>query len=142
MALYAMAYISIAANKDMPESELLGILEAARKVNAAKGITGMLLYRDGFFIQALEGEETIIDELFEKVKKDRRHYNVLQLYKEPIRTRYFPEWAMGFESPNIDGLKQQPGFSEYMLKQHGESLTQLSTQFDKTVKELLQKFCL
>jgi hypothetical protein len=48
---------------------------------------------------------------------------------------------MGFESPNIDEIKQTAGFSEFMLRQHSESLKELATQFDKTVKELLNKFC-
>jgi hypothetical protein len=136
-----MIYVSIAFNKEMPEEELMAILDKARKFNTANKITGMLLFRDGFFIQALEGEENVIDALFEKVKNDRRHYNVLQLYKEPITRRHFPEWAMGFESPNIDEIKQTAGFSEFMLRQHSESLKELATQFDKTVKELLNKFC-
>lgn len=140
MSLFSMVYISIAA-KEMSDDELLTILEKARKFNTLNDITGMLLFRDGFFIQALEGREDVIEALFERVKNDPRHYNVLRLYKEPITRRYFSQWAMGFESPNIDGLKQIPGFSEFMLKQHSDSLKQLATQFDKTVKELLNKFC-
>ena len=35
------------------------------------------MYRDGFFIQALEGEEETVMSLYNKIKTDPRHRSVL-----------------------------------------------------------------
>jgi hypothetical protein len=55
MSLYCLVYVSI-ANQEMSDKHLEAMLKKARNKNEKSAITGMLLYRDGFFIQALEGE--------------------------------------------------------------------------------------
>lgn len=137
MTLFSIVYVSIASKK-MSEDDLLSLLEKARKHNRLNAVTGLLLYRDGLFIQALEGWENIIDDLFERIKQDDRHYNVFQVYKRPIAQRRFAKWEMGFESPNLDALQETPGFSEFIqLRQHS---TTPATEFDNEVDRLLDKF--
>ena len=53
-SIYQLVYIS-AANHEFTEKELHELLSKARKNNESYGITGMLLYHQGSFIQALEG---------------------------------------------------------------------------------------
>ncbi|MEL6406516.1 MAG: BLUF domain-containing protein, partial [Chloroflexota bacterium] len=62
MALNVIVYVSYASHT-MSESELVEILDTARENNQRLNVTGMLLYRDGFFIQALEGEQAVIEPL-------------------------------------------------------------------------------
>ena len=138
MSLYTIVYVSI-ASEEMSDNDLLAILDKAREHNKSKNITGMLLFRDGFFIQAMEGDEDTLDELFERIKQDERHYNVLQIYKKPIEQRLFPDWAMGFESPNFDRLKQTPGFSDFMHDQENQN-SLLSVEFGNEVQDLLETF--
>jgi hypothetical protein len=139
MSLYTLVYISI-ASKEMPEEELLGILEIARKHNASKDLTGLLLYRDGFFIQALEGSEKEIDALYERIEKDSRHHTVLQIYKKAISQRGFGDWAMGFATPNIETLKDLPGFSDFMQHKRFGSLQAVSKQVSDHIEFLLESF--
>ena len=139
MALYTLVYISI-AKKEMSEADLLGILEIARKHNASKGLTGLLLYRDGFFIQALEGPEGEIDILYERIKKDIRHHTVLQIYKKAIAQRAFGDWAMGFATPNIDAIKENSGFSAFMQYKRFGSLQDVSKQVSDPIEFLLESF--
>ncbi|HSM42684.1 MAG TPA: BLUF domain-containing protein, partial [Afifellaceae bacterium] len=55
--MYCLVYVS-AAHHLMGDDELTEILETSRARNAAAGITGMLLYKDGSFMQLLEGAKT------------------------------------------------------------------------------------
>jgi len=80
------------------DDELLAILEPARVANAATDITGMLLYVDGNFIQALEGPARALDKLFARIEADSRHYGVLKAFEMPIRQRNFVELPMGFRN--------------------------------------------
>ena len=52
MSLNCLVYVSL-ANQEMSESHLEDLLKKARIKNETLNITGMLLYRDGFFMQAL-----------------------------------------------------------------------------------------
>lgn len=93
--------------------ELLELLEFARRHNAAAGITGMLLYKDGNFIQALEGPEAAVRALYRRIQLDTRHRGILKLLDEPIAARRFEHWSMGFRhlTDEVLGLA---GFSDLM----------------------------
>lgn len=121
MGLVSLVYVSFASH-NMSTEELQEILTKARTFNPTKNITGMLLYRDRFFIQALEGEESDIDELYARIATDLRHEHVVTVFKEPIKTRSFGEWSMGFN--NIDGVDPEaiPAFTAFLQKPTTEFL--------------------
>ena len=52
--MFYLIYVS-SAIKLMHDDELLLLLEKARENNSRLGITGMLLYKEGNFMQMLEG---------------------------------------------------------------------------------------
>ncbi len=101
MSLISLTYVSSEA-RPMTDDDLMAILNTARNFNPTKDITGLLLYRKGYFIQALEGEEADVTALFEKIKQDPRHTKVLCVSQEPIDRRSFQQWSMGFQ--NLDKL--------------------------------------
>lgn len=101
MSLISLTYVSSEA-RPMTDDDLMAILNTARNFNSTKNITGLLLYRKGYFIQALEGEEADVTALFEKIKQDPRHTNTLLVSQEPIAKRSFQQWSMGFQ--NLDKL--------------------------------------
>lgn len=90
-----LAYTSVAA-VGFQEDELTRILEHSRTHNASVGITGVLLYVRGSFIQVLEGKRAAVEALYECIKKDPRHINVNLLLNRPIVQRLFSNWAMGY----------------------------------------------
>jgi hypothetical protein len=106
VGMISLAYVSHASH-EMTDDELIAILQVARRTNASLDISGMLLYRDGFFVQVLEGEADKVDPLYEKISRDPRHKNIIMIYRAPITERIFAKWTMGFnrlpESINIDG---------------------------------------
>lgn len=116
MSLTALVYVSFAKNKNMAEDELKAILTKARDKNKQKDITGMLLYRNGFFVQALEGDRETVTETFDIIKDDPRHRNILVLYKNKISERSFEDWSMGFNVIDDDTLKSIDGFSDFLDK--------------------------
>ncbi|MDX2078866.1 MAG: BLUF domain-containing protein [bacterium] len=93
--MISLVYVSFASHK-MTDDELKDILKVARETNEKLGVSGMLLYRDGFFIQAIEGEEEAVKALYERISKDPRHMNVTTVNIHPITERAFVGWHMGF----------------------------------------------
>ena len=99
--LHAIAYVS-AASWNLLDEEVEHIVSASRRHNAANGITGMLLYCDGNFMQYLEGEEAAVNATFARIRASESHYQVNELMNQPIDEREFTDWAMGFSRPGPD----------------------------------------
>jgi hypothetical protein len=98
----------------MTEEELRDILGTARTFNPSQGITGMLLYRDRFFIQVLEGEQEPVEALFKKIARDPRHMNVLMVYNSPIEKRSFEKWSMGFNHLGKLTPEEAEAYTDYL----------------------------
>jgi hypothetical protein len=101
----------------MTDDDLRAILRKARDKNAGLGVTGMLLYRDGFFLQILEGEQAQVDELFAVIAADDRHRNVLKIEEHPISERTFGQWTMGFNPMDDLSAEDLEGFTDYLERQ-------------------------
>jgi hypothetical protein len=76
----------------------------------------MLLYGNGTFMQALEGEEATVDPLFAKIERDPRHANVLSIHRKTIDARQFPEWSMGFKRMSDLELSSVPGLRNFSME--------------------------
>ncbi len=74
--------------------DVRGIQEVAASSNPAVGITGMLCYGSGQFLQALEGEREAVNALYHHIETDPRHTNCSLMLVEDITTRDFGEWSM------------------------------------------------
>ena len=135
MSLYCLVYTSIASQK-MSDDDLKDLLKKIRKKNETKHVTGMLLYLDPFFMQVLEGEEAMVNELFNLIKKDSRHHKVSLIYKKPIEERYFANWTMGFSKIDHEKLVTMEGFSDFLQKPTPEFFSNSPSKVD----ELLYKF--
>jgi len=95
---------------ELDKQELLILLKKARAANAQLGITGMLLCETHNFFQVLEGPESVVVPLFNKISTDKRHQGIVRIIQEPIAERSFGDWTMSFsnitreELGTIDGL--------------------------------------
>jgi hypothetical protein len=108
-----MAYVST-ASEFYNQMMLLDLLEEANKRNAKAGITGMLLYKDGQFMQILEGSEKAVKTAFGRISKDPRHYGIIVLLKETAEERHFPNWFMAFRNLDLPDHQEVPGYSEFL----------------------------
>ena len=91
---------SSAENFPMNEKSIRDIITTSRTNNVRKEITGMMLYKDGFFLQSIEGLEEKVIQLFEVISKDERHTVSEILWSEYIPNREFENLPMGFNNLN------------------------------------------
>jgi hypothetical protein len=99
--MYQLVYAS-EASEPMDENALSEILSTSRENNAETGVTGMLLYRNQVFLQALEGERSEVQQLYVRISEDDRHSNIITLMGRPIEERDFEGWSMAFK--NLNGM--------------------------------------
>lgn len=99
--MISIIYISNAA-KSLPAEELDEILVSSRQKNARIGVTGMLVYMGGSFIQVLEGEAEDVDPLVSRIAEDLRHRDFVVIARYPVAERQFPDWSMGYR--RCDGV--------------------------------------
>ena len=119
MSFVQVIYASAARHK-MTSDELAEILAKARANNSQNGISGMLVYHAGSFLQVIEGPGDVIENLVRKISQDPRHHRIQLLLSEPISEREFDDWSMGFV--DTTGLaKQLEGFDDY-ARDFGASL--------------------
>ena len=111
--LFHLIYVSTAV-VPMNDDDLVSLLHQARARNERSRITGMLLYRNGHFMQVLEGEEATVMKVFADIQNDWRHKSVHTLRSEYIQYRNFPDWTMGFLNVDNFDASAVPGFSRFM----------------------------
>lgn len=91
--MISLVYVSAARNPFGPQ-ELSDLLAQSRRDNRARDVSGMLLYADGNFMQALEGDDSTVDALDLKIARDPRHGHVKTLIRQPVAQRVFADWSM------------------------------------------------
>lgn len=80
---------------DTSSEAIESILHQSREHNPANGVTGVLCYGGGIFLQVLEGGRVMVSELFGHIQRDPRHKDVVLLSYEEIAERRFAGWTMG-----------------------------------------------
>ena len=113
--LFHLIYVSTAVTA-MSEADLVRLLRYSRARNQESRLTGMLLYKDGHFMQVLEGEEAAVMQTFARIEDDKRHKSIDVLRSEYSQYRNFPDWTMGFANINKLDPVTVPGFSRFLEK--------------------------
>jgi hypothetical protein len=83
--------------------------------NPKRGLTGLLIFGNDTFLQTIEGEENIVEELIEKIAKDNRHIKFQILARQSIENRQYSDWAMGFEKLTEQTIAEVPKLKNFML---------------------------
>lgn len=91
--LVRLLYASRAVNTSADVIE--DILSQSRQFNPTSGITGILVYGGGIFLQAIEGGRAAVNELYGHIVRDPRHRDVVLLHYHEISERRFGGWTMG-----------------------------------------------
>ena len=110
--LQSLVYMSSAA-EPFDDDALEEVLEHARSRNTADGLTGLLVHRNGRFMQLLEGPYDAVLSTYQRILADDRHEDVRLLAEESIHTRRFPEWSMAYDRDS-DGAAVPEGFSDFL----------------------------
>jgi hypothetical protein len=117
--VHSLVYVS-AADRALRGVDLQTLLEQSRSHNRANDITGLLLYRAGTFLQFIEGDEAVVEDLYTVIEADERHHDVTVVRRRTQPVRQFPSWSMAYgdvdptstdpvqvESPPPDGPAPQ-----------------------------------
>jgi hypothetical protein len=124
ISIHQLIYTSAAKNAfDRPA--LAEILRIARRNNSAVGLTGLLAYHAGSFLQLLEGEEENVAAVFARIQRDPRHGEFRVLLRDKAPAPEFGEWSMAYIDLT-ESARGSPGFVEY------------GTAFDEAVKDKTQ----
>jgi hypothetical protein len=112
MDMYSLTFVS-SAIKPFDNSELRELLALCTRNNLRDGITGLMLYKDGNFMQAFEGEHEVVMATYARMRDDPRHGGMITLHQGHQAERQFPGWSMGFK--NLDSAADMPAsYSEFL----------------------------
>jgi hypothetical protein len=92
--LVRMMYASRAVPA-VDQEELITILRQSKANNPAIGVTGVLCFSGGIFLQVIEGGRSAVNRLYNRIAADPRHTEVEVLLYEEIGERRFASWSMG-----------------------------------------------
>jgi hypothetical protein len=95
--LVRLIYVSrcAASSAEELEATLAAVQSVAIPRNRAADVTGVLIVHGGRYLQALEGPEEAVREIYAAIARDPRHATPVILSEDPIETRLFGRWSLG-----------------------------------------------
>ena len=133
-----VSYILYASElaQDCGNREIADILAVSRRNNVRNGVTGMLMSKQGHFLQYIEGPDSSIVSLFTKIEVDGRHRQLNVVERGQSSERIFHNWEMGF----ADEVNMQPLNWKWELDKISMfSLVEEGKECLKYVKQFLQE---
>lgn len=92
------------------------------------------------FLQLLEGEKETVENLFEKIKDDKRHSNIVLIVKEKVEERLFSDWSMAFHELNSSKMSINQFIKDInFYTDTTEKQTEASDMFWRMVKQIVVK---
>jgi hypothetical protein len=125
------------ASRQFSGADLEDLLSRSRANNDRLGLSGMLLFREGRFLQILEGPSDVLSERYAIIAKDPRHTHVTTLLEEETEHRFFGHWSMRYETLSDEEAAAAPGYREGFddVDPEGGSITSLAD-----LRELIRWF--
>lgn len=117
--LFRLSYASISTRQEQgcgrDDPEIARILGECRRNNARLEIGGVLHYRDGYYLQVLEGPEEAVKEIYDRISEDPHHRDVRTLEARRVSKRRFPYWSMKYvpDVPRLDTLLERHGLPRF-----------------------------
>jgi hypothetical protein len=84
------------ATRDLTDDDLAELLRQCVRNNDRTGLTGLLLHRDGRFMQVLEGPDEAV--------------------QAANTARQFPGWSMGFRTVDDATVRELHGYDDFLDK--------------------------
>ncbi len=89
-----LIYKSVSKDEFVSNETVESISQKGAINNSKKGISGLLILTGNHFLQVLEGPETAVNELFQKICLDDRHQQIKLINYDLITQRQFEVWSM------------------------------------------------
>ncbi|QED36595.1 BLUF domain-containing protein [Antarcticibacterium arcticum] len=131
---YAICYVSTASYFIEP-SEVVEILDHTEVRNNEFGVKGLLVYSDGNFFEVLEGEEQMIRELFETIKNDPIHNNIIPIFEKYVVKELFKD-----ASDENGFISQNTQFQKIRIENFKECIKDLDSGTRNVVNSILAQF--
>lgn len=114
------------------ESELAQLVDEARRRNRSLGVTGMLLYENGRFLQTLEGPPAGLQQVWSSICRDRRHREIELLTEHVVSSRLFSDWDLLLYSRDDDPRRtaRTSDLAPHALSHYVASMAQLALDGD------------
>lgn len=130
---HTICYLSKQA-QTLKNPELEKLFEFIIEMNPSLNITGALLYNNNFFLQVLEGSKKTVKELFSKIRKDKRHTDILMIFDQRIENRIFQNYEANFSilKTKADIERLNTYLSNYDFE----------NKYPKNIKSLIEPFLL
>jgi hypothetical protein len=132
--LHAILYVS-SATQAFGDPELSSLYAVASKRNLDQGVTGVLLFSNGNFIQYLEGPKGALSQIYGSIKEDTRHTGLIEIMNEPIDEREFPQWSLASKTEFFQTLSNPEQYSN-LLQPYGENIVMKHS----VVRDVLHSF--
>ena len=129
---HAIVYVST-VTQEMERKEIKDLLNNSKEWNNKNGITGLLLYSGGNFFQIIEGEKNMISELFQEIKSDKRHQDIIQIFGKEIHKKAYDGYDSDYVSEDSDIDPEQ--FQHYL-----NQIKVLDNNTQKAVENILKAF--
>lgn len=110
--MISLTYVSSAVHR-FKSTDLIQLLQQCRDNNERLQLTGMLLYKDGNFMQMLEGTPVNVRKVMRAITADPRHAGILVISEEDTEYRLFKDLPMAFCNLNTIGPTGVPGYAEF-----------------------------
>lgn len=95
--------------------DIESMLFQIREKNKRLAITGVLLLIQGKFVQYIEGKSAEIDKVYDSIKHDPRHNELLLLDSGKIEKRQFKDWSMAYKKVGDEEIKAIVGHTSLNL---------------------------
>jgi len=117
--LYQIVYASKASKFSF--EEINNILTDSYVNNKNRGIKGVLLYAQGFFVQCIIGNKVDIQQTFERIKKDKRHEDIVVIVSGEVEELLFDDWTMSYVNEDayrtlVEPIVKNEIFNPYFLE--------------------------
>ncbi|MEG9248457.1 BLUF domain-containing protein [Arthrobacter sp. Soc17.1.1.1] len=136
---FSIVYSST-ANHPLSDTDLAALLTTSRRNNARVDVTGLLLYRQGRFLQVLEGPEAGVRDRFRMIESDARHTDVRVLVEDRSMQRQFPDWTMAYEPITTAMAADIPGYGRSFDDMAGVSRSEDLADTIRTARALIHWF--
>jgi len=112
-----LAYVSYMSHQSrvMSDEDINKLLFQIREKNKRLAITGLLLLIQGKFVQYIEGSKSEISNVYESIKNDPRHNELLLLDSGEIEERQFQDWSMAYKKINNSMVEDLTGYKDLEL---------------------------
>lgn len=114
------------------ESDLGQLVAQARERNRRLGVTGMLLYENGRFLQTLEGPPAGLSAVWASIRRDERHRDIEVLTEHMVSSRLFSDWDLLLYSRE-QGSRRATGASDlapHALAHYVPGMAQMALEGD------------